>query len=152
MGSPGMGAGRTLLVVLLLGVQAGCSFVLVQGPPPKDENAPRPLFDSECTRSKSAPAVDTVLAAMAGAVLAGTLVASTIGTPPPNQTPAERDADRHQAMVIEIGALAAGIVPTISAIWGFRTVRKCREYEEGPWRRSRPTPVIEPDEQADTGD
>jgi hypothetical protein len=46
---------------------------------------------------------------------------------------AERDTDRHQAMVIEIGALAAGIVATISAIWGFHTVRKCREYGEGPW-------------------
>jgi hypothetical protein len=147
-----MEAGRTLLVVLLLGAPAGCSFVLVQGPPPKDENAPRPLFDSECTTSKFAPVVDTVLAAMAGGMLVGTLMASTMGTPPPNQTPAERDASRHQAMVIGIGALAVGIVPTISAIWGFHTVRKCREYEEGPWRRSRRPPVTEPDEQADTGD
>jgi len=149
---PAMGASRCLLVVLLLWAQSGCSFLFVQGPPPRDENSRPPLFDSECTRSRLFPIADTVLAAWAGSTLLGTLILSTIGTPPADQTPAEREASQHKALVIEISALAIGAIPTASAIWGFHTTRKCRDYEEGAWPRRRQVPTMETDERMDAGD
>jgi len=141
-----------LLVFLLLWGPSGCSFLLAQGPPAKDENSRRPIFDSECTRSNFFPAVDTALAASAAATLLGTLLLSSIGTPAANKTAAERQASENKARVIESGALVLGAIPTASAIWGYRTTRKCREYEEGPWRLNRRAPAMTTDEQVDAGE
>lgn len=96
--------------------------------------------------------MDTALAASAAGTLLGTLLLSTIGTPPANQTAAERQAGENEARVIVIGALVLGAIPTASAIWGYRTTRKCREYEEGPWRPSRRAPAMTTDEQVDAAE
>ncbi len=115
--------------------QSGCSFLMVKGPPSPDE----PIQDwaeegFACTEVNTAPRADVVLAAIGGGINFVALGTAT-GTPPPNQTAQQRqDSETRWAIMFWSGLAIAGVA-TVSALWGFRNTRKCREYVESPRTR-----------------
>jgi hypothetical protein len=119
---------RVLLVLVLIAspMQFGCSFMLVNGPPSPDATAVVARDGSVCTNRNALPVMDVVLASGAG----GLFVISRIGTPPANQTPAQRQDLERRRKIVSISALVVGGIAAASAIWGFHTTRKCRQYIE----------------------
>jgi len=84
---------------------SSCSLLFVTEPPPNHQRLP--YFD--CTSSRLAPVIDTVLATTYGLAAAGTLSVE------PNSTQA----------VLPLVALAGGLVA--SAVVGFRQTEACRD-------------------------
>jgi hypothetical protein len=123
-----MRLGRVLLVSLLTAssTQFGCSFMLVNGPPSADATAVVAMGGSVCTNRNTLPVLDVVLASAAG----GLFVISGIGTPPSNETPEQRQDREQRGKIAAISALMVGGVTAVSAIWGFHTTHKCRQYIE----------------------
>ena len=123
-----MELGRVPLVLVLTAssMQFGCSFMLVKGPPSADATAVVALDGSVCTNRNTLPVMDVVLASGAG----GLFVISGIGTPPSNETPAQRQDREQRGKIVAISALVVGGVTAVSAIWGFHTTHKCRQYIE----------------------
>ena len=122
-------------VMALVSTQLGCSFLLVKGPPSDDE----PVAYSEeggfaCTETNLVPKADIALAALGGGINFLALGTAT-GTPPPDQTAEQRhDAEVRWETMFWSG-IAIASVATVSALWGFRKTRLCREYIESPRAR-----------------
>ena len=123
-----MQLGRVPLVLMLTAslMQFGCSFMLVNGPPSADATAVVALDGSVCTNRNTLPVMDVVLASGAG----GLFVISGIGTPPANETPAQRQDREQRGKIVAISGLVVGGITAASAIWGFHTTHKCRKYIE----------------------
>ena len=107
-------------------MQFGCSFLLAKGPPSVDATAVVSLDGSVCTNRNTLPVIDVVVASGAG----GLFVLSGIGTPRPNETADERQSREQREKIVAISALVVGGAAVVSAIWGFHTTHKCRQYIE----------------------
>ena len=110
---------RILIPLLVAGMcaQGGCSFILLEGPPAPGEIPVRRMDDTYCTEGLGAPIIDSI----ATWVVPLTLLISMYSLGGKNTSDAE-------AMVKLTSALAVGGVEATSAVWGFYTVRKCRQY------------------------
>lgn len=111
---------RLILIPLLAAgvcAQGGCSFILVEGPPAPGEIPARRMDDTYCTEGLGAPIVDSI----ATWVVPLTLLMSMYSL-------GGKNTDDMEAMVKLTAALAVGGVEATSAVWGFYTVRKCRQY------------------------
>ena len=130
-----MRLGQVFPIVVICSAQLGCSFVFVKSPPPT-ESRRRDPFDAvaDCTETRVPPILDTVAASIAGAsalVVVGTLT----GTPSPNTTAQQTNQnDTIRAEMFWVGLVTGGVT-LASAIWGYRTTRKCREYVEEKSRK-----------------
>jgi len=71
--------------------------------------------------------LDTVATTIAGA-LAYVAVATLTGEPPPNTTAQQTNQNETIRAEMFWGGLVGSGITVASAIWGFRTTRKCREY------------------------
>ncbi|HET8725234.1 MAG TPA: hypothetical protein VFM53_13645 [Anaeromyxobacteraceae bacterium] len=118
------------LMVLALGLVpgTGCSWILVNKPPPDPIPATPPLA---CTSSVAAPVVDTVLAAAA----LGTGIAFLVmGSQPTGSCTGFGCIDLsglNKAGVIAGGVLAATAIPLgFSAGFGYATTAECRELKD----------------------
>ena len=136
--SPGHIRAACLLTVAAMAMsstQLGCSFLMVKGPPSPDEPPPDSAEDGfSCTEVNTAPRADVVLAAIGGGINLVALGTAT-GTPPANQTAQQRqDSETRWATMFWSGLAIAGVA-TVSALWGFRNTRKCRDYVESPRTR-----------------
>jgi hypothetical protein len=124
-----------IATMALQSTQLGCSFLLVKGPPSDDE--PVVLSDDggfACTETNLVPKADIALAALGGGINFVALGTAT-GTPPADQTAEQRhDAEVRWATMFWSG-IAIASVATVSALWGFRKTRLCREYIESPRTR-----------------
>ena len=127
-----------LLIVVAFAMsstQLGCSFAFVKGPPsPKEPLGYTSEEGFSCTETKAAPIADVVLAStggMASFAILGTLT----GTPPQDQTAQQRQDGNTARGYVFFGGLVVAAVGTAAAIWGFHTVRKCREYIDSPSTR-----------------
>jgi hypothetical protein len=125
----------TVAAMAMSCTQLGCSFLLVKGPPSPDE----PVRYSEeggfaCTEVNVAPKADIVLAAIGGGINFLALGTAT-GTPPANQTAQQQQDSQTRFVTMFWSGLAIAGLGTVSALWGFHTTRKCREYVESPWTR-----------------
>jgi hypothetical protein len=112
--------GRLLLLLLLVAgvcAQGGCSFILVEGPPGSGEMPVRRMDDTYCTEGLGAPIVDSI----ATWVVPLTLLMSMYSL-------GGKNVGEMEAVVKLTSALAVGGVEATSAVWGFHTVRKCRQY------------------------
>jgi len=118
------------LLATILCTQPGCSFLLVEGPPKPDETPFRRMDDSFCTERNGAPVVDTVAAGVLPFV--GLMSLYNLG--------GGRDVGETEAMVTLTSALVLSGVEAASAIWGFHTTRKCRQYAARQLRAELPTP------------
>jgi hypothetical protein len=121
-----MHLGRVSVVVVLISscTQLGCSFLQVHGPPPPDATVVVALDGSPCTARNVYPVLDVVVAAAAGSIF----VLSGIGTPPPTETASQRQDREQREKIAGLSALVVGGITTASAIWGFHTTHKCRQY------------------------
>ncbi len=107
--------------------QTGCSFIFVKAPPPSNERniAPDEMpVARRCTRSYTAPVLDTIWAGLHGLGLASLAAASESST-----------KDRDSLIGIEIAWLTLAVS---SAVWGYTKVGECREVmgpeeEERSW-------------------
>jgi hypothetical protein len=121
---------RIALLTLIPVVAGGCSFVLVEAPPPGHQE----LSSFECTEEKTVPTVD--------AIFTGLNASSVIGI---------ADGDPTDNKGVEIAfALGVGVLQGVSAWTGAKRVDECRA-RNAPWltgaRRSRAsgsqwTPVV----------
>jgi hypothetical protein len=73
------------------------------------------------------PAMDSVLAGIAGA-FAFAAVATLSGTPSPGATSQQTDASTRKREIMFLAAVSLAGPTTASAIWGFVTTKRCREY------------------------
>jgi hypothetical protein len=122
---------RVLLVAVISSAHLGCSFVFVKGPPRPGEK-PDVQNETACTERNALPVTDTVVASIFGAEASANFLLMGIGTPPPTQTAAQRHDSETTAYAFIGSALAVAGVTAASAIWGFRTTRRCREYVHDP--------------------
>ena len=121
-----MKASRTVAILALAAACAepGCSFLLVDGPPSADRVREfHPL--EECTDSFRAPTADIIVAGIIPPYLL--LKGMTSGL-------AE---DKTEATVVGVSGLVLASVLAVSAVWGFYTVHKCRQYLVDPPRHIR---------------
>lgn len=107
-----------MVVVMWL---SGCSFMFASGPPARHQE--QSTFD--CTESRAAPVVDTALAALQSANLVIAMTSS-------NQQWADRfdgkpPLERATAVPVYI---AAALVATASAAYGYSKTRACREAKD----------------------
>ena len=116
-----------LLIAMSLFAQAGCSFLLVEGPPKPGEMTFRRMDDTFCTEGVGAPVVDSIAAGVLPFI--GLMSVVNLGG---------RDIGETEAMVKLTSVLALTGVELVSAIWGFHTTRKCRQYAARQLRAERP--------------
>ena len=116
----------TLLATILC-TQAGCSFLLVEGPPKPGETPFRRMDDTFCTEGVGAPVVDSIAAGVLPFI--GLMSVVNLGG---------RDIGETEAMVTLTSALVLTGVEAVSAIWGFHTTSKCRRYAARQLRAERP--------------
>ena len=114
-----------ILIVMIALAQAGCSFLLVEGPPKSDEIPFRRMDDSFCTERNGAPVVDSVAAGVIPFI--GLMSVYNLGG---------RDIGGTEAMLTS--ALVLTGVEAAAAIWGFHTTRRCRQYTARQLRTERP--------------
>jgi hypothetical protein len=95
--------------------QTGCSFLFVKGPPSNERNiAPDEMpVGRSCTRSYTAPVLDTIWAGLHGLSLVMLGAASESST-----------KNRDSLIGIEIAWLTLAVS---SAVWGYTKVGECRE-------------------------
>jgi hypothetical protein len=111
---------RLILVPLLVAAMfahQGCSFILVEGPPAPGELTFRRMDDTYCTERLAAPIIDSIAAWVIPLTLLMTMY--SLGGNNTGET---------EAKVKLTSALAVGGVDATSAVWGFYTVGKCRQY------------------------
>jgi hypothetical protein len=119
---------RTIAILLATSIcAAGCSFLLVEGPPKAGEIPFRRMDDTFCTERNGAPVVDSV----AAGVLPFIALMSVYNL-------GGRDISEPEAMVTLTSALVLTGVEAVSAIWGFHTTRKCRQFAATRLRAERP--------------
>ncbi len=106
-----------LILAAALSAQVGCSFVLVEGPPAPGAIPFRRMDGTYCTEGLGAPIVDSI----ATWVVPLTLFMSTVSL-------GGRNTDETESIIKLTSALAVGGVEATSAVWGFYTVHKCRDY------------------------
>jgi len=106
-----------VLVMVSAFTQGGCSFLLVDGPPRRKDIPYRRSDDSLCTESNRAPVTDLMLA---GAIPLGGLSMAVGQGQQGNET---------AVTVILASALVLSGLEVVSAIWGFHTTARCRQYE-----------------------
>ena len=129
---------RVLATFLAATTLAGCSFAFVSGPP--DNHAQLSYFD--CTTSRVAPVLDTILTAL--------MVANVVTLGVENDSDWAKSAcpsdnpmcnppiSRHGAMVID-GVL--GIAGAAGMVWGWTKTSACREAKrEQAMRQGPPQP------------
>jgi hypothetical protein len=114
-----------ILIAISMVAPAGCSFLLVEGPPKPDEIPFRRMDDSFCTERNGAPVVDSVAAGVIPFI--GLMSVYNLGG---------RDIGETEAMLTS--ALVLTGVEAASAIWGFHTTRRCRQYTARQLRTERP--------------
>ena len=107
-----------LLVIAAVCTQPACSFLLVEGPPARDEIPFRHSDDTFCTENNRNPVGDIVVA---GVIPLYVLMMMVSGQGPSPQSPTERTIWLSSALVSS-GIFAA------SSIWGFYTTHQCRRY------------------------
>ncbi len=113
---------KLVLITCLSVSGSGCSYVLVNGPPPGHEG----LDHFSCTESKVVPALDATVAGLGGVVLFASL-ATTSNT--------ESDAvSQGIGVMLGLGALAVYAIP---AGLGISRVNGCRAARSELARRSR---------------
>jgi hypothetical protein len=115
-----------VLAITTSSMQFGCSFLLANGPPSADAMTVVALDGSVCSNRNTLPVMDVVLASASG----GLFVLSGIGTPPSNETTQQRQDREQRGKIVAISALVVGGVAAASAVWGFHTTHKCRQYIE----------------------
>jgi len=106
----------SVLVMVGACAQAGCSFLLLEGPPRRTEIPYRRSDNSLCTENNRAPVTDLILA---GAIPLGGLSMAVGQGQQGNET---------AVTVILASALVLSGLEVVSAIWGFRTTAQCRRY------------------------
>lgn len=102
---------RILRLVTLASFCGGCSFVFVDGPPPKHEKAP-PQRSVDCTTGPAAPVLDTIFGTNAAG--AAVLALATEGS-----------SDKVRA-----GSSLAAAAFITSAVYGYINTSACREAKE----------------------
>ena len=120
-----MRIGHVFLVGAICATQIGCSFVFVKSPPPPGNRRQDPFEPvADCTETRIPPIVDVVAASIAGVFVAFAAVDTLTGT-------------HNETLRAEMfwGGLVTSGVTVASAIWGFRTTRKCRDYVEEKTRK-----------------
>src|SRR5450631_3778407 len=123
----------TVAAMSMSSTQSGCSVFLVKAPPSPDEPIHYSAEDGlACMEMNTAPRADVFLAPISGLLI--TLQAAG-DTPTVNQTAQQRQNSEARGTVIFLSGLAVAGVFTLSALWGFRKTRKCREYFETPRTR-----------------
>ncbi|HEY4394180.1 MAG TPA: hypothetical protein VGP64_08960 [Polyangia bacterium] len=121
---------HVLVATLILASAAGgCSFALVNGPPPEH----RQLSFFGCTSSNTIPTLDLAVGALSvvDAVVAGS------GGGPSNSTTGSNKGD-----AITFAATAALL--GASAAYGYKKTAECRTAEAELVRRTPPAPVLAP--------
>jgi hypothetical protein len=120
--------GRTTLTVVLIGVlagpQAGCSFLFVKRPPPVESRHGR----VHCTSSTIAPVLDTLGAG--GMFVHTALTVSAPDTQYVRALPISRNAD----IALGISLTALYVASTIA---GFAWTSECGEARAGPQRNDK---------------
>jgi hypothetical protein len=110
------------VVVSLALASHGCSWLFVEGPP---RVAPPPQFPLDCTTSRAAPVIDTIIAAP-HALLAVVGVAAMSDA----DSDSETDGIAHVlGGLIFLYGLSVTLVYGLSAHSGYRDTRRCRELE-----------------------
>jgi hypothetical protein len=123
-----MRIGRIFLVGAICATQIGCSFVFVKSPPPPGNRRQDPFEPvADCTETRIPPIVDVVAASIAGVFIAFAAVDTLTGTPLNATAQQNHHYETIRAEMFWGGLVGSGIT-VASAIWGFRTTRKCREY------------------------
>jgi len=113
-----------VLAVLSACTQLGCSFLQVHGPPPANATTVVAMDGSPCTTRNLWPVMDTIVAGGAG----GIFVLTGIGTPPRDETSSHREEREQREKIVALSTLIVAGVATVSAVWGFYTTHKCRNY------------------------
>ena len=123
---------RQVLVIVALGVGAGCSFMTVT--PPRSPSSPPPLVPQAriCTESTVAPVVDSVLGT--GAVLAGFAYGAIAMTLTSGCWGSESQCQGWSPGLVALVFLVPAAVGALfygSAYYGFTRVAACRN-SRGP--------------------
>ena len=134
-------AGRVLLVIIMAisCSQSGCSFLFVKGPPTADEETYRAPKNPTCTERNIVPGLDMAAASILSGEALAIFVLTGIGTPPDNQTEAQRHDSVTRAHLWAGGLLLAAGAWATSAFLGFHTTRMCREYVHPPTPEEEPS-------------
>lgn len=124
---------HALLAAALAGC-CGCSFVAVRGPPSSPVAPDAPL---ECTRSRTAPALDTTGAIVSPLVGLGVFFLCSI-TEAMNSWGS--DPQRLPCGALLAVGISAGVVYGGSAAYGYHVTGDCRRQLEERWRAATPDP------------
>lgn len=117
--------GRFVLLLVLVSLGSGCSFVFVEPVPDYHRGLP-PEEPVDCTSARAAPMIDTIIAA---ATLTATAVAAG----------ADDDYEGDSVRANLTGPLLATAVATSSAVYGYITITNCREAKTKRAERLRRT-------------
>jgi len=126
---------ESLLVAGAVATASGCSFIGVRRPPPATTDAPL-----ECTRSRTAPALDTA-GAIASPII-GLMVWGLCEYSNSMQSWAS-DPSRMNCQSVLWGAALSTAAYTGSAVYGFRSTGECRRLTAE--RSARPRSVGTPE-------
>ncbi len=111
-----MGARAALAGLILFCCLPGCSFTLTTAPPAHALRLP-PNARLECTSSRAAPVVDSVLAGLAG-------LETTVGALADDR---DFEGEPFSREVFLGASIGAGALFTVSAIYGFSVTSDCRD-------------------------
>ncbi len=108
---------RTLALALSLAVLPGCSWLFVEGPPVGHER----LRYFDCSTSRAAPIVDTVLGSIYGLAAVETAVDHGAG-----------GSGETSSVIVPVVIMeaAAAVVFAVSAVYGYTTTSKCDDAKE----------------------
>jgi hypothetical protein len=109
------------MVVAVVVVLSGCSFMFVSGPPPNHEQLP----SFSCSESRAAPVVDTILAALQ--VLNLATAAGNTDEEWNNRFNGNPPISRDTAVPLYV---ATTVLTTVSAYYGYKNTGECRAAKE----------------------
>lgn len=126
--------GRFMLLLSLVSLGSGCSFVFVEPVPSYHRNLP-PQEPVECTSARAAPMLDTIVAAVS-------LTAAAAAAAADDEEYEDESVNRRENVTAN---LLVAAVATSSAIYGYVTVKECRDAKaeraealRRDWLRGRP--------------
>jgi hypothetical protein len=132
-------AERLVAVVAVAAVAvSGCSWLFVSTPP---SVTPPPTVPLSCTESRAAPVLDTIVAVpYAAMAFAGAAV----------MTDSDDDVDEAIGTALLISGAIPALVYGLSAAYGYRHTRRCRDMKARQWQNSFQQPA--PQRQGPTWD
>lgn len=129
-----LSTGRTVFVMCLVTLvfATNCSYLTVQGPPPKKEWKNKPSED--CTGDVGAPSGDVILSALSAFVALAGIGSQAVDSSSESEfsgetgsTDASSSSDSSTGILIG-GGLVVAAVSGLSAGYGFRETARCRDY------------------------